>query len=366
MTIHLQKVSEDGEVEQEVPFNLDNLRRHLGQVNLARRVLPEDLVARQKLLEESVYDVAIERMKHQADLFAELGLGHGGLMQTDLRRWMWDWHLKLKDRLIDEIRNISRAERLRDNDPKKKNKNAPATILSPYLHLVQAGRLSLITILEIMRLQGSGGVHDGMKATRALVQVGRAIEVEYKAQMCRKSKIQIPVSPRRNDVKYFSNMGYRFLQERRLAAAKHVMDGETWTAEWTQDVRSKLGGILVECLMDVAQVTRTVFDEATGEHMYVHLSPGSCYCVPTSLFRYSSENQPAFYHTYEYQRGQKLGVIRLNPVVTERLSRDSVRETIHPRHLPMLVKPKQWVAPEHGGYLYNKSESSTCATSIPA
>lgn len=248
-------------MEHEIPFNLDNLRRHLAHVKLARRVLPEDVAARQKLLEESVYDVALQRMKHQADLFSELGLGPGGLMQADLRRWMWEWHLKLKERLEEEIKNISRAE------AKNSNKISSGMLLSPYLHLVKAERLSLITILEIMRLQGTGGVHDGMKTARGLIQVGKGVEIEYKAQMCRKSKIQIPSSSRWSDVGYFTKMGYKCLQERRLAAAKHVMDGETWIAEWTQPVRSRLGGILVECLMDVAKVTRTVVDKATGQHM---------------------------------------------------------------------------------------------------
>ncbi|KAK2465507.1 hypothetical protein APHAL10511_002399 [Amanita phalloides] len=321
--------------QYEVPFNLDNLRRHLAEVNLARRVLPEDVAARQKILEESVYEVAVERMKYQADKFAELGLGDGSLMQADLRRWMWDWHLKLKSRLVDEINDITQAEALKNS--------ASSNLLSPYLHLVNAERLSLITILEIMRLQGSGGVYDGMKTTRALVAVGRAVEIEYKAQMCRKHKIQIPTTIQRNDPKLFTKMGYQCLQERRLAAAKHVMDGEAWTAQWTQSVRSKIGGILVDCLMNVAQVTRTAVDK-TGERI--------------------SEQQPAFYHTYEYQRGQKLGVIRLNPVVAERLARESLEETIHPRHLPMLVKPKAWVAPDQGGYIYNKTHAMRFKESI--
>ncbi|KIJ06872.1 hypothetical protein PAXINDRAFT_41991, partial [Paxillus involutus ATCC 200175] len=67
------------------------------------------------------------------------------------------------------------------------------------------------------------------------------------------------------------------------------------------------------------------------------------------------EQQPAFYHAYEYVRGQKLGVIRLNPVVADRLAKDGLRETLHPRHLPMLVKPKPWLGPDQGGYLYNNS-----------
>lgn len=67
------------------------------------------------------------------------------------------------------------------------------------------------------------------------------------------------------------------------------------------------------------------------------------------------ERQPAFYHAYEYVRGQKLGVIRLNPVVADRLAKDPLREALHPRHLPMLIKPKPWLAPDQGGYIYNKS-----------
>jgi DNA-directed RNA polymerase len=67
------------------------------------------------------------------------------------------------------------------------------------------------------------------------------------------------------------------------------------------------------------------------------------------------EEQPAFSHTYEYIRGYKLGIIKLNPVVAERMAKDSMRDTMHPRHLPMLVKPKPWLSYNEGGYIYNKS-----------
>lgn len=70
----------------------------------------------------------------------------------------------------------------------------------------------------------------------------------------------------------------------------------------------------------------------------------------------STENQPAFFHAYEYVRGTKLGVIKLNPVVAERMAKDSLTRIIHPRHLPMLVKPKPWLSYNEGGYIYNKSE----------
>lgn len=245
----------EAEPKMEIPFNLDNLRRHLAEITLARRVLPEDVAARQTLLEESVYDVAVERFKHESDHFAQLGLGNNSLKQADLQRWMWDWHSKLKARLEQEVKAIKATESV------KSTGHPRAVSLSPYLSLVKPERLSLITILEIMRLQGSGGVVDGMKTARALIGVGRAVEIEYKAQVCRANKIHVPLSPRLGEAGYFSNMGYKNLQERRVAAAKHMSDGESWTSSWTQIVRSKVGGILVECLMDVAQVTRRATDK---------------------------------------------------------------------------------------------------------
>ncbi|KIK64988.1 hypothetical protein GYMLUDRAFT_160261 [Collybiopsis luxurians FD-317 M1] len=315
---------ETEEPEYEVPFNLLNLRRHLARVCYARRVLPEDVAARQKLLEDAVYDNAVERLKHETDTFEALGLDTHHLRQPDLRRWMWDWHTKLQERLKDEIKNIQYLENEKDFRSQ----------LGPYLSLVEPERLSLITIFEIMRLQGSGGVSEGMKTTRALITVGKAVENEYKAQICKKNNITVPTVGRVGENGYFSNLGYNSLLERRIVAAKHMSDGEAWTAAWTQATRAKIGGILVECLMDVAKVTRTATDKVTNEMI--------------------TEVQPAFHHSYEHSRGQKLGVIRLNPAVSERLANDNIRDTIHPRHLPMLVKPKPWLGLRKGGYMFNE------------
>ncbi|KAJ6542761.1 hypothetical protein B0H19DRAFT_957630 [Mycena capillaripes] len=311
----------------EVPFNLATLRKHLARVALARRVLPTDVNARQKLLEDSVYDAAKERLARQHQVFSDLGLDDNSLLRPDLQRWMWAWHLKLKDRLETEIKDIALSEIHR---PELGGKKTP--VLAPYLALVKAEKLSMLTIIEIMRLQGTGGVTEGMKTARALISVGQAVETEYKSQMCKANNIDIPAAqvPPRD---YFSNMGYRSLQERRIAAARLMTDNESWTAPWTQALRSKVGAVLVECLMDVAEVTRTAKDHLTGELI--------------------TEDQPAFYQSYEYHRGQKLGVIRVNPMVSQRLSKDPV--PIHPRHLPMLVKPKPWVNYNEGGYLYSKS-----------
>jgi DNA-directed RNA polymerase, mitochondrial len=142
-------------------------------------------------------------------------------------------------------------------------------VLGPFLSLVNPEKLSLITILELMRLQGSGGVLDGMKTARALLSVGKAVELEYKAQMCKKNNIQIPNHARPGENSVYSRLGYRDLHARRVAARKYMEDAEEWTADWTQLLRVKIGSILVDSLMGVAKVTRSGTNKRTGEVMYV-------------------------------------------------------------------------------------------------
>ncbi|KAF8130959.1 hypothetical protein EV363DRAFT_1296457 [Boletus edulis] len=59
-------------------------------------VVPEDVAACQKLLEASVYDVAVEAQARGQSLH--------------LQRWMWDWHQKLRSRLETKIADIIAPE----------------------------------------------------------------------------------------------------------------------------------------------------------------------------------------------------------------------------------------------------------------
>src|SRR6202011_1563490 len=81
----------------------------LAQLQLARRVLPEDVTARQTLLEASVHEVAWERFKHEDAIFKQLGLGNG-LQEKSLQAWMWNWHNALESRLETTVKDITKAE----------------------------------------------------------------------------------------------------------------------------------------------------------------------------------------------------------------------------------------------------------------
>ncbi|KAH8115023.1 DNA/RNA polymerase [Phellopilus nigrolimitatus] len=325
--------AEASELEQEMPFNISNLRKHLAEVAYAQRVLPDDAAARQKLLEASVYDLAVHRLRHEAEKLDELGLNTQSLLQPHLQKWMFEWHGKLQKRLAAEIALIIEEEA---SLPLNNLDNHTRMRLGPFLSLLKPEKLSLISILELMRLQGTGGVNEGMKTARALLTVGKAVEMEYKAEILKKNNIHVPQTPARpNDSGYFTKRAFKELQEWRQNAANYMEETQDWTSDWTHAVRARVGSFLVDSLMDVAIVTRNAVDKRTGEQV--------------------SEDQPAFYHSYEYLRGHKLGVIRLNPVVADRLAKDDIKATLHPRHLPMLIKPKPWVSHDEGGYVFNKT-----------
>jgi DNA-directed RNA polymerase, mitochondrial len=66
---------------------------------------------------------------------------------------------------------------------------------------------------------------------------------------------------------------------------------------------------------------------------------------------------PAFYHTYTYITGRKIGMIKPNKFVAERLSTSpAIGRGIDTKLAPMLVPPKNWSSWNDGGYWYTREE----------
>jgi len=264
-------------------------------MNDTRRILSEDASARQKQLEKSAYDVALERLQLQTERMDAIGVMNPALKNNTLQTWMWTWHQKLRSRIEQEIASAAkkgkrrkkiREDAMQDKLRIKENKNH--SLLRSFLQLVKVERLSLITILEIMRLQGSGGLTDGMKTTRAVVSVGKAVEAEYRAQASKrhqasKARLSADVSEEwardeivpglftatatSTDLSIYSEVLYNKMRNRRLTAAKRLEKLDGWGPGWSQVTRATVGGLLVDCLMEVAEVERTAINKKTGETM---------------------------------------------------------------------------------------------------
>lgn len=204
----------------------------------------------------------------------------------------------------------------------------------PYIRLVEASKLSVITMLEIIKLHSTGGVVEGMRTARAVLAVGRAVEMEYNAdRLLKRESISRSV---KNANKTDLKRSVAAAKRRRAAIANGSQDvvDEGEKIEWPLDVKAKIGSVLISMLMHVAKVSVSGIDPITKQRVY--------------------STAPALYHTYQYTGGSRLGVIKFHKDLARMVSSDPASGTIHPQQLPMLVAPKAWNSWNDGGYYYTK------------
>jgi len=70
-----------------------------------------------------------------------------------------------------------------------------------------------------------------------------------------------------------------------------------------------------------------------------------------------SQIAPAFYFSYAYMKGRKIGIIKPNRYLNERLiGNPTIGQGIVSKQTPMLVRPKPWTSWNEGGYWYTREE----------
>ncbi|KAF9909528.1 DNA-directed RNA polymerase [Lobosporangium transversale] len=284
---------------------------------------------RQMKLEERSYQSAIDRMEYERESIPEQ------LNVRPLRTYLWQWHQALKAGIRAEIKRVDAVlERRSLSDDAALDKDR--MLYGPFLKLLSPDKLSIITILELLRLNNSGGIIEGMKSARALIGIGKAVESEYNAeQMAKKSNKalfdqKVSVHQLYGSGKLF-NIAVRKAETKR-SSTMHPTD---WTPVWPETMRAKVGSVLTTLLMDCAKVQIPSFDPETKQKIV--------------------EEIPAFYHSYQYNKGQRIGVIKVHNHISEILSSEPIGSLIHPSMLPMLVHPRPWLAYNDGGYLTAQS-----------
>ncbi|GAA5942553.1 DNA-directed RNA polymerase [Sporobolomyces koalae] len=324
----------------QVNVSLETLRTNLSTLSMP--ILAGDMTptTRQRLLEESSYDAARQLYLHEMETLAKVGKDKEIGMQSNwLQSLMHDWMRILERDLVKASLETGRQS------PWGKEPD-----IEPFMRLLAPDKLALITIVELMRLCAGSGVSDGVKAARAILHIGRAVESEYHAQVLKQgyTNKQFEREMERlgegsgKSTLEGSGSGGRSAREslgilwRRELAKREKEGDQSWRPQWTQSIRAKVGSILVSALMDAAKVERSARHPRTNELV--------------------TEIQPAFSHAYQYVRGLKLGIIKVNPVVAERMDQDPLRVTLHPRYLPMVVKPKPWLTWNSGAYLVHNTQ----------
>lgn len=282
--------------------------------------------SRQRELESKGIDAAREKWKHE---FEDMQLRGGLPINKNLNVQLYQWYLDMlpyvqeevdlcKQLLASEVQMLSLS-----GDEKKQMKDR--AFYAPYLVLIPPKKLTVITILELLKLNSTGGIVDGMRTARAVISVGKAIELEYKSQSLVAAEKRFLSKKTKN-----SNQLRKLLRARRPS-----MDDALLSTEWDYPVYAKLGSVLTSLLLHVAKVPVTGTDPTTGKAV--------------------RGKQPAFHHTYQFINGQRLGIIRLHRNLVRQLASNTLINSVQPQFLPMLLPPRDWTSHNQGGYRFTPS-----------
>jgi DNA-directed RNA polymerase len=284
--------------------------------------------ARQRQLELRGIDGAREKWKHEFDSIQNRG---GIRMGKGLNAQMFQWYVDLLP-YVEEESKI--CKKLIEGDSSIHENLTPTEIkqmkerehYAPYLVLVEPKKMCVLTILELLKLNSTGGVVDGMRTARALVSVGKAIELEYRAQSLVKTHN-----------KSLSKKLKTSLELRKLLRRKNTKehDNNSTLDDWSPFVHVKLGSVLISLLIHVAKVPVSAYDPTTQQNI--------------------TGFQPAFHHTYQYLNGQKLGVLKIHREIIRKLAGKNSYNAVQPQLLPMLTPPREWTTHRDGGFLFSQN-----------
>lgn len=312
-------------------------------------------LARQKQLERKGLDAAREKWRHEFEKMKRRG---DVAVTKSFNAQLYQWYLDV----LPEIE--AEAARCRDLlagkvDVSKLDPNARAqwkerAVYAPFLLLLPAQQLAVITLLELIKLNSTGGIVDGMRTARAVISVGRAVELEYRSR-------ELAARDTKTAVLKNSRLWRQYMQREKPTAnppdansadptnctatsstgsssstvTKSASISNCELADWDLPVCAKLGSVLVAFVMRTAKVPVVGTDPVSGKPVHAR--------------------QPAFYHTYQFVSGQRLGIIRLHKVLVAHLAGTSFANAVQPQLLPMLVQPREWTLSEDGGYRFMKS-----------
>ncbi|KAI5805117.1 hypothetical protein EDC01DRAFT_685897 [Geopyxis carbonaria] len=286
-------------------------------------------IARQKLLEDDAFNSAKEAWQKDHEDMAAKGILN---VSHNVNAMLWTWFQGMVPMIRQELDRVIQAE-----EEPNLVQNLDRCLYGPFLRLMSPDKIAAITILEVVKLY-SAIYDDGVKSSQAVMAVGNILEQEYYAE---------EITKKRNK-ELFGNLPKEKIQalfdsrkelRMKINQAQKKIESEpeanfTMKIYWPNSIKAKLGAVLISMILHCAKtpVTRIV-----GE-------------------RVVTQNHPAIYHTYQYIRGRKIGVIKFHAELIKKFAREPLRRGVLGRLLPMLVPPRPWMASNDGGYYYSFSK----------
>ncbi|BFZ58477.1 DNA-directed RNA polymerase [Savitreella phatthalungensis] len=334
------KTSEDGSIDDDLAFQF----------------------ARQRMLEENAVDAAMQRWREEHEDMKKRGQLN---YKRSLNAMFWQWKEDMLPLIKEELARVD--HRATDNNIKnprdKRSGHGPANTFhrdervadyeelkagleteaaqrtrreyGPLLFLLKPEKMAAITILEVLRCYMTLG-GELAKTAAVVTKIGQALELEYQAHILKGKNVQDVIGM---DYKTLVQSEKLFNMTVRRMQAEQIdrRDSGLFKASWSPAMRARVGALMLSFLIHAARIELETVSEVTGERLVQDVS--------------------AFIHTYQYNRGQRLGVLKINEQLIGQLSSEPLKGNVFPRYLPMLVQPKPWFSWNSGGYFYTPTRA---------
>ena len=314
-----------------INFIKDSLRQ-LYDIDPSTLKNPEMMYNLQLRLEHDCYSAMIGKLKKESDSLAEVS-GAGNL--ANLRKDLLKWHDTFKKALDNEFNGSSSFN---ENDKDR----------SYYLALLaalDAEKISIIVIQELLKI----GLYEpffltiddnlsspipikGARLVTLAINIGSALQREiFAVQVSRKPFLN---RSQLNPLQLAQMFDKKRTLDQSMRRVYAKLEGdlevqrEGWIPAWTNGLKAEIGTYLL------ALVERHLLHQCTD-----------------------GRTESVFKHCVIYSgSSRKLGVIRINDEIFDKLKADRLLTFVEAWAMPMLVPPKPWLTINSGGYLTHKSK----------
>ncbi|KAJ1505821.1 DNA-directed RNA polymerase, partial [Coelomomyces lativittatus] len=317
------------------------------------------------------------------------------LHSESIKNLLWEWHVALTAKFKEEMKSHSTFT----TEDKRKTLSTLLKIdfdESPwaYLKLLSPEKLSKITIIEMLLLisKFKNGDVDPLqhistsfcshRLTSLLPSLGDAIANEIQFENTKKhfkEKIPDPASSYYNNYIKDFKLGSQRLLRLRFSHLRSILENNkeepvdstppssststtamTTTSTTTSSTTSTADTVssdseeLIACLQKFPISLRAKFG-GVALKLFCEICMFKRHYTHSETGAGLSETVPACYHSFEYIKNKKVGILKVTPSFLEFLCKESGYQSFPPRMLPMVVKPQPWSHVTYGGYLTRRT-----------
>ena len=284
--------------------------------------------ALQASLEEDAVSSAVDRWRQENSDLRKMGLDTN-LQTKSLGARMWLWQELLEKAIEEECKLVDKAEA----EVRKGSELATVDRLQygPFLKRLKPEKMAAVTIISLMSLLGQMGIDQGCLLVRIILKVAQSVEDECTMEaLQRERKKKFHKFDKITDRARKNQAMQRMASTLNKDATHGLLELPIQAQRWPTSIKTKLGAFLVSALLDTAKFPVTL------EH------PESKELV--------TQIQPAFFHTYHFRNGKKLGALQPNKALIRQMKQEPVHSVLA-KQLPMIIPPDPWTGFSKGGYI---------------